>query len=348
MKKLVLSSMALTMLAGHAHAQSSVTLSGTIYGGLGLNSGGVKSNTTAAGTSSFMLSGKEDIGGGSAVLFKVENGFNADTGAQANPTTLFDKQAFIGLQGAWGTVRAGRVYTPAFATLALVADPTGTFSVMTTTNLMETHGVRLNNGIIYNSPGFDPWTYARRGFYGAAAHYFGESATGGSSRNSATGFNLGYGQGPLVVELSTQKTNAYTSATQDIDSRSTLLAANYKFGDVRAYIAYSDNSARNIALNTKTKDNNDFMLGVVFPVGIGSVTASYIRKDDKLAANNDAYQIGAIYDYPLSKRTKVTVGYAKIKNSNAANTYKVVNGYAGTTATNAGTSSFTVGMTHRF
>ena len=51
MKKLVLSSMALTMLAGHAHAQSSVTLSGTIYGGLGLNSGGVKSNTTAAGTS---------------------------------------------------------------------------------------------------------------------------------------------------------------------------------------------------------------------------------------------------------------------------------------------------------
>lgn len=245
-------------------------------------------------------------------------------------------------------MRAGRVYTPAFATLALVADPTGTFSVMTTTNLMETHGVRLNNGIIYNSPGFDPWTYARRGFYGAAAYYFGESATGGSSRNSATGFNLGYGQGPLVVELSTQKTNAYTSATQDIDSRSTLLAANYKFGDVRAYIAYSDNSARNIALNTKTKDNNDFMLGVVFPVGIGSVTASYIRKDDKLAANNDAYQIGAIYDYPLSKRTKVTVGYAKIKNSNAANTYKVVNGYAGTTATNAGTSSFTVGMTHRF
>jgi len=348
MKKLVLSSMALAMLAGHAQAQSSVTLSGSIYGGLGLNSGGVKSNTAAAGTSSFMLSGKEDIGGGSAVLFKVENGFNADTGAQANATTLFDKQAFIGLQGGWGTLRAGRVYTPAFATLALVADPTGTYTVGTSTNIMESHGVRLNNGIIYNSPGFDPWTYARRGFYGAAAHYFGESATGGSSRNSATGFNIGYGQGPLVVELSTQKTNAYTSATQDIDTRSTLLAANYKFGDVRAYIAYSDNSARNIALNTKTKDNTDFLIGVVFPAGVGSVTAAYIRKDDNLPANNDAYQIAASYDYPLSKRTKLTVGYAKIKNSNAANTYKVINGYAGTTATTAGTSSFTVGMTHRF
>lgn len=348
MKKLILSSMALAMLSGHASAQSSVNLSGTLYGGLGFNSGGGVSNTQFGGTSSFMLSGKEDLGGGSAVLYKMENGFNLATGAQANPNSFFDKQAFLGLQGAWGTLRAGRVYTPAFATLALVADPTGTFSAMTTTNLMETHGVRLNNGIIYNSPGFDPWTYARRGFYGAAAHYFGGAATGSSSRNSATGFNFGYGQGPLVVELSTQETNAYTSATQDIDSRSTLLAANYKFGDVRAYIAYSDNSARNIALNTKTKDNNDFLLGVVFPVGTGSVTASYIRKDDKLSANNDAYQIGAIYDHPLSKRTKLTVGYVKINNSNAANTYKVVNGYAGTTATNAGTSSFTVGMTHRF
>ncbi len=55
-----------------------------------------------------MFSGKEDLGGGSAVLVKLENGFNADTGAQANATTLFDKQAFIGLQGDWGTVRAGR------------------------------------------------------------------------------------------------------------------------------------------------------------------------------------------------------------------------------------------------
>lgn len=348
MKNLVFSSMALVMLAGHAQAQSSVTLSGSIYGGLGLNSGGVKSNQAMAGTSSFMLSGKEDLGGGSAALFKLENGFNADTGAQASATTFFDKQAFVGLQGGWGTVRAGRVYTPAFATLALVADPTGTYGVGTTTNLMETHGVRLNNGIIYNSPGFDPWTYARRGFYGAAAHYFGESATGGSSRDSATGFNLGYGEGPLVVELSTQKTNAYTSATQDIDSRSTLLAANYKFGDVRAYIAYSNNSARNIALNTKTKDNNDFLIGVIFPAGVGKVTAFYIRKDDKLPANNDAYQIAASYDYPLSKRTKVTVGYAKINNSNAANTYKVNNGYAGTTANTAGTSSFTVGLTHGF
>src|SRR6218665_3114255 len=143
--------------ASPAYAHSWVGFSGSVYGGVGLNGGG-PSRTHLASPGSIMFSGKEDMGGGNAVLFKLENGFNAGTGTNASATTFFDKQSFVGLQGDWGTLRAGRVYTPAFATLALVADPSGTFSVLTSTGLMESHGVRLNNGIIYNSPGFDPWT----------------------------------------------------------------------------------------------------------------------------------------------------------------------------------------------
>lgn len=348
MKKFVMSSLVVAACCAPAHAQTSVTLSGSLYGGLGLNSGGAASRATLGGASSFMFSGKEDLGGGLYALFKLENAFNANTGMQANASSFFDKQAFIGLQGGWGTLRAGRLYTPSFATLALVADPTATFSVIAATNLMETHGVRLNNGIIYNSPGFDPWTYARRGVFGALAHYFGESPTGGSSRDSATGFNLGYGAGPLVVELSSQQANVYTSTVLNVDTRTTILAANYQWGAARLYLAYSDNSARNIALGNKTKDSNDILLGVVFPLGVGSFTASYIRKNDKLPANNDAQQFGALYDHPISKRTKFTLGYARIHNRNPANPYKVSNGYAGTTAATAGTSAFTLGMTHRF
>lgn len=346
MKKLVMSSVAL-LLAGQAGAESSVNFSGSVYAGLAFNSGGGKSYTAMGAPSSLMLKGKEDISSDLSVLFKLEQGFYADTGAQANPNSLFDKQAFIGVQGPWGTVRAGRLYTPSFATLALVADPTATYSVITATNLMELHGVRLNNGVIYNSPGFDPWTYARKGFFGAAAHYFGENADGGMSRNSTTGFNFGYGGGPLVVELSGQQQNIYTSATQDIEFKSVLLAGNYKIGVARVYLAYSNNSARNQATDVKTKDNNDILVGVTFPLGPGVVMASYIRKDDKLATNNDAYQIGAIYDYPLSKRTKLTAGYVRIENSNDRDFYKVNNGYAGTTGAPR-TSSFTLGITHNF
>lgn len=347
MKKWVVTWVVVAASASPAYAQSSVRISGSVYGGIGLNWGG-PSRMHLAGPASIMFSGKEDLGGGNAVLFKMENGFNADTGTNANATAYFDKQAFVGLQGGWGTLRAGRVYTPAFATLALVADPSGTYSVLTSTTLMESHGVRLNNGIIYNTPGFDPWTYRRSGVYGAVAHYFGESPTGGSSRNSANGLNLGYGLGPLVVELSHQRTNLYTSATQDVDSNSTLLAANYDFGPATGYIAYSDNNARNVAAGAKTKDSNDILLGVTVPAGAGLVTVVYIRKNDKLPANNDAYLIGATYDYLLSKRTRLTIGYARLHNSNPAKPYKLANGYTGTTAANGGTSALQLGMTHKF
>lgn len=346
MKKFLVSSMVL-VVAGSAGAQSSVTLSGSVYGGVGFNSGGASVRTALGGPSSFMLSGKEDLGDGLAALFKLENGFNADTGAAAS-TTFFDKQAFVGLQGDWGTVRMGRVYTPSFATLALVGDPTGTFGVFTATNLMESHGVRLNNGIIYNSPGFNPWTYARKGVFGALAHYFGESSTGGSSQNSATGFNLGYGAGDLVLELSHHQSNLYTDTTLDIDTKSTIFAANYKVANTKLYFAYSVNSARNAITQTQTKDNTDLLLGFSHPLGKGALSASYIRKDNKLVPLNDAYQLGAMYEYFLSKRSKVTLGFAKIHNRNPARPHRVVNGYAGSTAATAGTTAISLGMTHRF
>lgn len=346
MKKFLVSSMVLAA-AGSAHSQSNITLSGSVYGGLGFNSGGAAVRTTLGGPSSFMFSGREDLGGGLAAIFKLENGFNADTGNTAS-TTFFDKQAFLGLQGDWGTVRMGRIYTPSFATLALVADPTGTFGVFTATNLMDSHGVRMNNGIIYNSPGFNPWTYARKGFFGALAHFFGESSTGGSSQNSATGFNLGYGAGPLVVELSHHQSNLYTNATLDVDSKSTIIAANYKWGNAKLYAAYSDNAARNQINQARTKDNTDLLLGFSYPLGQGNLSASYIRKDNKLLPENDAYQIGAMYEYFLSKRSKLTLGFARIHNKNPARPQRIINGYAGTTAANAGTTAITLGMTHRF
>jgi GBP family porin len=348
MKKMVVTWVVVAASAGSAYAQSSVKLSGSVYGGVGFNQGGDGVlRTSMTGPSSFMFSGKEDLGGGLSALFKFENGFNADSGSVASATTFFDKQAFVGLQGPWGTVRAGRVYTPSFATLALVADPSGTYSVLTSTNLMESHGVRMNNGVIYNTPGFDPWTYARSGIYGAVAHYFGES-TDGTSRNSATGWNIGYGEGSLVVELSNQVTNVYTSAALDVDSRSTILAANYDFDVAKGYIAYADNSARNTVGGIKAKDNIDMLLGVYVPIGVGAVTVSYIRKDDKLPANNDASVIGATYDYFLSRRTKLTVGYAKLHKRNASSPQRLANSYTGTTAANGGTSAVTLGVTHRF
>ena len=47
-KGLVFSSIALVLMTSHAYAQSSVTLSGTVYAGLGLNSGGGRGSNTGS------------------------------------------------------------------------------------------------------------------------------------------------------------------------------------------------------------------------------------------------------------------------------------------------------------
>jgi len=346
MKKLVLTTLILVS-AGYAYGQSTVKLSGSVYGGIGYNfGGGGSSYTSAAGPASWMISGREDMGGGNATIFKLESGFNATTGAQSNANALWDKQAYIGIQGAWGTIRAGRLYTPAFSTMALVADSTGTYSVISGANLMETHGVRLNNGIIYNSPGFNPWDYAHNGFAFALAHYFGTDKEK-ASRNATDGAYLGYGSGPVNIEFAAQRQNTWTSPTSDLNFRSYILGTNYDFKFLKLYVSYSTQTTRNRGMgNVKTKDNSDFLVGIKAPVGPGMLFTSFIYKRDKL--NNNAYMLGAVYDYPFSKRTKLTAGIVKIFNRGKGNFYKLNNSYAGSQAGNLRSSAITLGLTHSF
>ena len=333
-----------------AYAQSNVQLTGYVYGGIASNSGGATAHTAVGGPASLMIKSKEDLGGGNSILMKWESGFSTTTGALENASSYWDKQAYLGVQGKWGTIRLGRLYTPSFATLALVADPTETYGLFTSTNLMEVYNVRMNYGFIYNTPGFDPWTYGRKGFFGAFAHYMGDpSSGGGMSRNTTTGFNFGYGGGGLVVEFSGNFNNAYTSDTNNIDSTGYILAANYKIGKAKIYLAYADNRATNKFSHQKTKNNTDMLIGFSYAIGKGSLSGSFIKKNDKMPANNDAYQIGIGYDYFFSKRTKLTLAFAKIHNKNPSLPYRIINGYAGTSsASNAGTQTIALGLSHYF
>jgi predicted porin len=52
--------------------------------------------------------GTEDLGNGLKALFVLENGFGPDTGMQGQGGRLFGRNAYVGLQGAWGTLTLGR------------------------------------------------------------------------------------------------------------------------------------------------------------------------------------------------------------------------------------------------
>ena len=85
------------------------------------------------------------------------------------------------------------------------------------------------------------------------------------------------------------------------------------------------------------------MAGATVPVAGGALTASYIHHDDRGTLDRDANQLGAGYNYPLSKRTSVYMAFARIVNRNGA-TFKVGNA----TETGTGDKAFNLGVVHNF
>jgi predicted porin len=92
------------LIANAAHAQNSVTMYGIIDNGLMYvhNSGGQSSQWRMSGGGNVAgtrwgFKGREDLGGGLAALFVLENGFNTATGTLNQGGREFGRQAYVGL-----------------------------------------------------------------------------------------------------------------------------------------------------------------------------------------------------------------------------------------------------------
>ncbi|MFT4064082.1 porin [Paraburkholderia sp.] len=101
--------------AATAHAQSSVTLYGIIDNGLFYtsNQGGSPAYQMQSGTlsaSRFGLKGREDLGGGFATVFALENGFNVNSGKAGQSGRLFGRQSWVGIASPVGALTLGRQY----------------------------------------------------------------------------------------------------------------------------------------------------------------------------------------------------------------------------------------------
>ena len=108
--------LALSMSSQVAHAQSSVTLYGIIDAGITYfsnvnghsnfvaNDGSIQSNRWG-------LRGVEDIGGGTRVVFVLENGFNLYSGTMVQSGVLFGRQAWLGIDNPrYGRFTLGKQY----------------------------------------------------------------------------------------------------------------------------------------------------------------------------------------------------------------------------------------------
>jgi predicted porin len=172
------------------------------------------------------------------------------------------------------------------------------------------------------------------GFRGAALYAFGE-VSGQPSAGRMVELQGEYANGPLDIVLTHQ--NVKGAVVPLATTSATSLGGFYDFAVVKAYAHFATIKGDN-GTGLTTTDARDLLIGVLVPIGTGNLMASYVRKDDRLPAHNDATQVGIGYDYSLSKRTALYTSYASITNHNGANyTYAA-----------GGNKLFNVGIRHSF
>ena len=137
-----------------AHAQSDVTLYGTIdqYIGYIHSSSGAHVLGVNDGTihrSRIGVRGSEDLGDGYRTTYDFETGLVVNTGAQADSSRLFDRQAWIGLVTPVGEFRAGRQNAAIFE----IGDAIDYTERTTFGSLVNTFGTpsRYDNDLMYQT-----------------------------------------------------------------------------------------------------------------------------------------------------------------------------------------------------
>jgi predicted porin len=336
LNKKVLTTALLASFAGAAHAQSSVTLYGLIDAGLSY----VNHSKTASGSdhlfkyddgvsqgSRWGLRGTEDLGGGLKAIFLLESGFNSGTGAMGQNSTLFGRQAFVGLtKDGIGSFTMGRQYS--FNTDYLGANySTGGQTVAGNyayhiNDIDQLTSSRINNSVKFNSANFSGFTFgAMYGFSNQAGAFAGAPAVGttaGSSR--AYSFGANYAMGPFAlggaytdIRYPSQSGNGTQPFPTNIaninpgtirDLRSFGFGGRYLIGPATLWALWTDTRLEPITGASTTfaayEAGGKYAFTPALTAGLGY---TYMH----LSGANTGHwnQVNASVDYALSKRTDV-------------------------------------------
>jgi len=275
------------------------------------------------------LKGAEDLGGGLKANFVLESGFDISNGASSG--ALFDRQAFVGLSGNFGSVSLGRQYgaydnvrgsflsaqgnSPAFdATNGVPLTQTlvqyavnGAFTLPPVNNpsvLLDINTAAVGSRVgawagyqarIDNSIRYE--TPNISGFQAAVVYGFGENKSNAASATKNASFSLTYANGPVAVALVHQD----DELGKDFHLKNTAIGGNYDLGLAKIFLAY------NQAKYTGLARQNEWSVGVRAPLGATTLVAQYARSNgDDLGKSQS---LGLSAEYSLSKRTTAYAGF---------------------------------------
>lgn len=277
----------LSLAAASAAAQTSnVSLYGVLDVGVAHNthvgSGSLTVLATRHESSFWGIRGREDLGGGHAALFQFERSIAVDSGADGV------RSSFVGLQGPWGTVTAGRQYD--LMVDHVQTDPARQHSINAVVpgNYDRSLGNYLNNSIKYKSPAL--------GHVVLGAMYAVDEPGEASPTNlgHAVGINAVYNQGPLRLAATALKVKGVSARP---------------FNDLGVASLYGETFAGNPGKSI-VHDQNILALGGYYDIAgwraLGNFTHTSLKAANGRKETYRALRFGAFT--PVRQGIKIGVG----------------------------------------
>jgi len=311
----------LGVMACAAHAQSSVTLYGSIDEGFeyvsnvaGHHDYALVSNTQLLGNR-WGIKGKEDLGGGVSAIFQLENGFSVNNGSALPNGQMFGRQAYVGIgSNTLGTVSLGRQYDSIVDYIAPLT-ATGAWGGTLFSHPFDADNIngtiRINNSVKYTSVNYAGLQFG--GLYGFS------NQAGAFASNRTWSIGSRYQNGPLTVAAAFMNIDGagangsgavvsppYLSAQQRVGA----LGATYAVGPALLGLVYThtDIVSRPTTPPSTLKFDNFEFNAKVNVASAWYLAAMYTYTSESIAfSGGHTYphrnQFGLMADYRLSKRT---------------------------------------------
>ena len=293
--------------------------------------------------SRFGLKGTEELGNGLKVGFKLENGFQSDSGALKSEKRIFDREASVSLYSDFGTLSMGR--------MGGVGSGAGTYDlVLATADAFDggdnnvfgfATSDRYDNMVTYQTPKF-------AGLQATVQYSFNEDSVEETAREGSSAVNRyssaaltgDFGALQTVLAYEFQNYKSFGAAGEHDDGQIVYLGGNYDCGFAKTFVMgqyFKGIKAGQLTAITEddadlfdTANSNGYSadgvkgyglhLGTIVPVAGGDLTVAAYFTDfavEYATGDKDAksYAFGAKYEYYLSKRTSVYTGagFAQVK-----------------------------------
>jgi predicted porin len=282
------------------------------------------------------IRGNKELTRGLKAIFQVESRVRLDSGGDV----LSSRDSFAGLQGGFGTIRAGRtigpVYYATYDYISMHNHDTGTSSdALLHPTVVGFQGF-MNNTLWYTSPKFGPITID------AAFSLLGEERVPGLSQPRHLGLVASYDTGPLHAAVSYANTENHPAiAPGDATAWTIGGAYNFKFMVLGALWEMAETDSGGVSV-----DSDYWRIAAMFPFGQHELHVNYGLVDADGDAGAKQWTLG--YNYNITKTTKVYAFYTMVDNDN--NGDFVMGGSTSTiaSATGAQYSSIAIGFRHNF